>query len=52
MTAAWADHGAGLSSAGMGPLAEALLWAGLAILVGIVVVAIVSVLSRRRQSSE
>jgi hypothetical protein len=31
---------------------EALLWAGLALLVGLVVVAIVSVLCRRRQPGE
>lgn len=52
MTAAWADHGAGLRSAPMSPLVEALLWAGLALLVGVVVMAIVSVLSRRRQPTE
>ena len=52
MTAAWADHGAGLRSAGMSPLVEALVWAGLALLVGLVVFAIVSALSQRRQSSE
>jgi hypothetical protein len=52
VTAAWADHGAGLRSAGLSPLVEALLWAGLAVLVGVVIMAIVSVLSRRRQSPE
>jgi len=52
VTAAWADHGAGLRSAGMSPFVEALVWGGLALLVGFVVFAIVTVLSRRRQSSE
>ncbi len=52
MTPAWADHGAGLRSAAMSPVVEALLWAGLAVLVGLVVVAIVSALSRRRQPTE
>ena len=47
---AWADHGAGLRSPGMNPVVSALLWAGAAFLVGMAVVAIVSVLSRRRQS--
>lgn len=47
---AWADHGAGLRSPGMNPIVTALLWAGAAFLVGIAVVAIVTVLSRRRQS--
>jgi len=49
---AWADHGAGLRSAGMSPLVEALVWAGLAFLVGVAIVAIVSVLRRRRQPEE
>jgi len=52
VTVAWADHGAGLRSAGMSPLVEALVWGGLALLVGLVVFAIVSVLFPRRQSSE
>ena len=47
---AWADHGAGLRYPGMNPIVTALLWAGAAFLVGIAVVAIVTVLSRRRQS--
>jgi cation transporter-like permease len=47
---AWADHGAGLGSPGMSPVVSALLWAGAAFLVGMAVVAIVTVLSRRRQS--
>lgn len=47
---AWADHGVGLQSPGMHPVVTALLWAGAAFLVGMAVVAIVTVLSRRRQS--
>lgn len=42
----------GLRSPGMSPLVEALLWAGLAVLVGVVVVAIVTVLSRQRRPIE
>ena len=47
---AWADHGAGLRSPGMNPVVSALLWAGAAFLVGVAVVALVTVLSRRRPS--
>jgi arginine exporter protein ArgO len=47
---AWADHGVGLQSPGMHPVVTALLWAGAAFLVGMAVVAIVTVLNRRRQS--
>lgn len=47
---AWADHGVGLRDPGMKPVVAALLWAGAAFLVGMAVVAIVTVLSRRRQS--
>jgi len=45
---ALADHGAGLRSAGMSPLLEALIWAALAFLVGLAIVAIIGVLARRR----
>ena len=45
---AWADHGGGLSSPGLSPAVTALLWAGATFLVGIGVIAIVTVLSRRR----
>jgi len=48
--AAWADHGVGLREPGMNPVVAALVWAGAAFLVGMAVVAIVTVLSRRRQS--
>lgn len=47
---AWADHGVGLGGPGMSPVVTALLWAGAAFLVGMAVVAIVTVLSRRRHS--
>jgi hypothetical protein len=47
---AWADHGiAGSRSPAMNPLVTALLWAGAAFLVGIALVAIVTVLTRRRR---
>jgi hypothetical protein len=47
---AWADHGAGLRSPGMNPVVAALLWAAAAFLVGMAIVAIVTVLVRRRSS--
>ena len=46
--AAWADHGGGLSSPGLSPAVTALLWAGATFLAGIAVIAIVTILSRRR----
>ena len=49
--AAWADHGAGLRSAGMNPIVAALVWAATAFLVGMAIVAIVTVLARRRSST-
>ncbi len=52
MTAAWADHGVGLRSAGLSPLVEVLFWAGLAALVGLVAVAIVNALSYPRRPNE
>jgi hypothetical protein len=45
---AWADHGGELRSPGMNPLVTALVWAGAAFLVGMAVIGIVTVLSRRR----
>ena len=50
-TAARADHGGALRSPDMSPIATALLWAGAAILVGMAVIAIVTLWSRRRSSS-
>jgi hypothetical protein len=47
-TAARADHGGALRSAGMSPVATALLWAGAVILIGLTVIAIVTLRSRRR----
>jgi len=53
VTAAWADHGAaGLRTAGPDPLLQALLWAGLALVMGVAVVIVVGRLARRRQSPE
>lgn len=47
---AWADHGGGLRGPTMSPVLTALLWAGAVLLVGMAVVAIVTVLSRRRSA--
>ena len=51
MSLAWADHGAGLRASGS-PLIDALIWAGLAFAVGMVLVAIITVLARRRSASK
>jgi hypothetical protein len=48
-TPAWADHPGALRSPAMNPVLAALLWAGAAFLVGIAIVAIVTVLGRRRR---
>jgi len=51
LLAAWpaaADHGIGLDGAGLAPWTAALLWAAVAFLVGIAVVGIVGVFTRRR----
>src|SRR5205807_4709852 len=45
---AWADHGGPLRGAPMSPLTSALVFAGLALLVGALVVVIVAVLTRGR----
>ena len=45
---AWADHGVGLRSE-TNPILAALVWAGAAFLVGMAIVAIVTVISRRRR---
>lgn len=52
MSQAWADHGAGLRTSGASPLIEALIWAGVAFAVGMVLVAIITVLARRRTPSK
>jgi hypothetical protein len=45
---AWADHGGELRSPGASPIVTALVWAGAALALGMAVIAIVTVLSRRR----
>lgn len=47
---AWADHGGPLRDAPMSPLASALVFAGLALLVGAVVVVVITLLTRRAGS--
>ena len=47
---AWADHGGPLREAPMSPLASALVFAGLALLVGAVVVVAIALLTRRAGS--
>lgn len=44
---AWADHPAGLRGAGWSPLTTALVFGGLALLAGAVVVIVVAILTRR-----
>ncbi len=46
-TPAWADHPAGLRSEGWSPLTVALVFGGLALLAGAVVVIVVAILTRR-----
>ncbi len=45
---AWADHGGPLRDAPLGPLTSALVFAGLALLVGALVVVVIAVLTRGR----
>ncbi len=47
---AWADHAGPLSDAPLSPLTSALVFAGLALLVGALVVVIVAVLTRGRDT--
>ena len=47
---AWADHPGGLRSEGWSPLTAALVFGGLALLVGAVVVILVTVFTRRDPS--
>jgi hypothetical protein len=50
---AWADHpGGGPRTEGMHPVLSAVLWAAVAFALGMAVVAILTVLSRRGSSSE
>jgi hypothetical protein len=48
---AWADHGGPLRAAGWSPLTAALVFGGLALLAGMLVVVIVALLSRRDRPS-
>jgi hypothetical protein len=47
VTPAWADHGGGLRAEGWSPLTAALVFGGLALLVGAVVIILVTVFSKR-----
>lgn len=47
LAAAWADHGDATRAAPASPLAQALMSAAVVLLLGVAVVAIVSLLSRR-----
>lgn len=51
-TPAWADHPGGLRSEGWSPLTSALVFGGLALLAGAVVIIVVAVLTRRDHPSE
>jgi hypothetical protein len=48
---AWADHPGGLRSEGWSPLAAALVFGGLALIAGAVVVVVVAILTRREDAS-
>jgi hypothetical protein len=52
VTPAWADHPGGLRSEGWSPLTSALVFGGLALLAGAVVIIVVTVLPRRDHPSE
>jgi hypothetical protein len=47
---AWADHGGGLRAEGWSPLTAALVFGGLALLVGAIVVILVTVFTKRDTS--
>jgi ABC-type Fe3+ transport system permease subunit len=49
---AWADHGGALRSEGWSPLTSALVFGGLALLAGAVVIVVVAILTRRNHPSE
>ena len=49
-TRAWADHGVGLRAEGWSPLTAALVFGGLALLVGAIVVILVTVFTKRDSS--
>ena len=48
---AWADHPGGLRSEGWSPLAAALVFGGLALIAGAIVVMVVAILTRREDAS-
>jgi ABC-type phosphate transport system permease subunit len=48
---AWADHGGPMRAAGWSPMTAALVFGGLALLAGMLVVVIVALLSRRDRPS-
>ncbi len=48
---AWADHGGALRAEGWSPLTAALVFGGLTLLAGAVVVIVVTVFTRRNDSS-
>ena len=48
---AWADHPGGLRAGGWSPLAAALVFGGLALVAGAVVVVVVAILTRRGDAS-
>jgi len=48
---AWADHGGALRTEGWSPMTAALVFGGLALLAGMLVVVIVALLSRRDRPS-
>ena len=50
--AAWADHGGALRSEGWSPLTSALVFGGLALLAGAVVIIVVAIITRRDHPSE
>ena len=50
-TAAWADHPGALRSEGWSPLTTALVFGGLALLAGMLVIVIVTLLGRRGNGS-
>jgi hypothetical protein len=49
---AWADHPGALRSEGWSPLTAALVFGGLALLVGAIVVVVVAILTRHEDASE
>ena len=52
ISSAWADHGGALRSESWSPLTSALVFGGLALLAGAVVIVVVAILTRRNHPSE